>query len=110
MIESKPETQKTMRRLSLTGAAVLLAGVVSMAHTETPSSALSADAVRVGDSKLYYEECGSGSDAVVLIHDGVVNSAAWNDVWPDFCRSFIPYATIGVGTGALQRQGHGIRR
>jgi len=48
---------------------------------------------------LYYEECGSGQEIIVLIHDGVVNSAVWDDVWPDFCRNFrtIRYDRRGYG-------------
>ena len=55
--------------------------------------------VQVPDSKLFYQECGSGSDAVVLIHDGVVDSAVWNDVWPTLCEQFhvIRYDRRGFG-------------
>jgi len=31
--------------------------------------------VEIAGSKLYYEECGTGAQTVVLVHDGVVNSA-----------------------------------
>jgi 3-oxoadipate enol-lactonase len=44
--------------------------------------------VEVDGSRLYYEECGTGQKAVVLLHDGVVNSAVWDDVWPIFCKQF----------------------
>ncbi len=55
--------------------------------------------VEVPGSRLYYEECGTGDQAVVLIHDGVVNSAVWDDVWPEFCRYFhtIRYDRRGYG-------------
>jgi 3-oxoadipate enol-lactonase len=55
--------------------------------------------VTVPGSRLYYEECGTGPEAVVLIHDGVVHSAVWNDVWPAFCRRFhtIRYDRRGYG-------------
>src|SRR5262245_4801159 len=55
--------------------------------------------VDVQGSKLYYEECGGGQQIVVLIHDGVVNSAVWDDVWPEFCRNFrtIRYDRRGYG-------------
>jgi pimeloyl-ACP methyl ester carboxylesterase len=35
----------------------------------------------------------------VLIHDGVVNSAVWDQVWPEFCRHFhtIRYDRRGYG-------------
>ena len=53
----------------------------------------------VEGSKLYYEECGSASQTVVLVHDGVVNSAVWDDVWPEFCKHFhtIRYDRRGYG-------------
>ena len=53
----------------------------------------------VDGSTLYYEECGSGPQTVVLIHDGVVNSAVWDQVWPEFCRHFhtIRYDRRGYG-------------
>ena len=55
--------------------------------------------VQVEASKLYYEECGTASQTVVLIHDGVVNSAVWDDVWPEFCTRFhaIRYDRRGYG-------------
>jgi 3-oxoadipate enol-lactonase len=55
--------------------------------------------VEVEGSKLYYEECGTAPQTVVLIHDGVVNSAVWDDVWPEFCRHFrvIRYDRRGYG-------------
>jgi 3-oxoadipate enol-lactonase len=55
--------------------------------------------VEVEGSKLYYEECGTGPEAVVLIHDGIVHSAVWDDVWPAFCKRFhsIRYDRRGYG-------------
>ncbi len=44
--------------------------------------------VEVDGSRLYYEECGTGQKAVILLHDGVVDSAVWDDVWPAFCKQF----------------------
>ena len=38
--------------------------------------------VEVEGSKLYYEECGTGPEAVVLIHGGIAHSAVWDHVWP----------------------------
>jgi pimeloyl-ACP methyl ester carboxylesterase len=57
------------------------------AQSPTPSKQPGAF-VQVDGSQLYYEECGNGPRAVVLLHDGVVNSAVWNDVWPAFCKQF----------------------
>ncbi len=55
--------------------------------------------VAVDGSQLYYRECGSGPSAVVLMHDGVVDSAVWDDVWPAFCKKFhtIRYDRRGYG-------------
>lgn len=63
------------------------------------SSLPSTTFVNVDGSRLYYEECGSGPKAVILLHDGVVNSAVWDDVWPTFCKQFhvIRYDRRGYG-------------
>jgi 3-oxoadipate enol-lactonase len=55
--------------------------------------------VQVDGGKLYYQECGNGPKAVLLMHDGVVNSAVWNGVWESFCREFhtIRYDRRGYG-------------
>jgi len=55
--------------------------------------------VDVEGAKLYYEECGAGAEAVVLIHDGIAHSAVWDDVWPEFCKHFhtIRYDRRGYG-------------
>jgi 3-oxoadipate enol-lactonase len=53
----------------------------------------------VEGGKIYYEECGTGDQAVLLVHDGVVHSAVWDDVWPVFCKNFhtIRYDRRGYG-------------
>jgi 3-oxoadipate enol-lactonase len=55
--------------------------------------------IDVEAGKLYYEECGTGPDAVILIHDGIAHSAVWDDVWPTFCKRFhtIRYDRRGYG-------------
>ncbi len=65
------------------------------ASSTTPSAAF----VEVDGSRLYFEECGAGPKAVLLLHDGVVNSAVWDDVWPAFCKQFhaIRYDRRGYG-------------
>lgn len=62
----------------------------------------------VDGAKLYYEECGSTSQVVLLVHDGVLHSAAWDDVWPDFCRHFhtIRYDRRGYGRSPAATQLH----
>jgi 3-oxoadipate enol-lactonase len=62
--------------------------------------------VDVEAGKIYYEECGSGPEAVVLIHDGLVDSAVWDGVWPAFCKSFhtIRYDRRGYGRSPAATQ------
>ena len=49
--------------------------------------------------EIYYQECGTGQQAVVLIHDGIANSLVWDDVWPAFCKKFhtVRYDRRGYG-------------
>jgi len=63
--------------------------------------------VEVDGAKLYYEECGSGPKAVVLVHDGVLDSSVWDDVWPEFCKHFrtIRYDRRGYGRSPGATQG-----
>ncbi len=55
--------------------------------------------LEVDDAKLYYEECGGGPEAVLLIHDGIAHSAVWDGVWGTFCKEFhtIRYDRRGYG-------------
>lgn len=82
----------TLMFLSFLGAGVLSAQPNGSANA--PGSF-----VEVDGSRLYYEECGTGPKAVVLLHDGVVNSAVWDDVWPTLCKQFhvIRYDRRGYG-------------
>lgn len=55
--------------------------------------------VEVENGKIYYDECGTGPEAVVLIHDGIAHSAVWDAVWPAFCKEFhtVRYDRRGYG-------------
>ena len=81
---------------------VLILSIFRFGHlsAQTATSTIAPGAfVEVDGSRLYYEECGKGTKAVVLLHDGVVNSAVWDDVWPSFCKQFhtIRYDRRGYG-------------
>lgn len=82
---------------TLLSASILKAGFL-LAQTVSPATP-PASFVEVDGSRLYYEECGTGPKAVVLLHDGVVNSAVWDDVWPTLCKEFhvIRYDRRGYG-------------
>lgn len=79
---------------------VLLALAVGRFSAQTPTPAHAAGSfVEVDGSRLYFEECGAGTKGLILLHDGVVNSAVWDDVWPALCRQFhvIRYDRRGYG-------------
>ena len=64
--------------------------------------------LEVDGAKLYYEECGSAPQAVLLVHDGVLDSAVWDDVWPELCKHFhtIRYDRRGYGRSPAATQRH----
>ncbi|HEY3929931.1 MAG TPA: alpha/beta hydrolase [Candidatus Koribacter sp.] len=66
----------------LVGLAIVLCVIVP-SYAQNPGAFLD-----VNGSKLYYEECGNGPQTVLLVHDGVVHSAVWDGIWPEFCRRF----------------------
>ena len=79
---------------------LLIASALLMAQEQPGSSANGPGAfVSVENGKIYYEECGSGSNTVLLIHDGIAHSAVWDAVWPTFCAKFhtIRYDRRGYG-------------
>jgi pimeloyl-ACP methyl ester carboxylesterase len=53
----------------------------------------------VDGGKLAYETCGSGPKTVVLLHDGILHSAVFDDVWPALCAKFrvVRYDRRGYG-------------
>src|SRR5580693_8770822 len=85
---------------TLTG---MLFGAVLLSAQTASSATPSAAFVEVDGSRLYYQECGSGQKAMVLLHDGVVDSAVWDDVWPAFCKQFhaIRYDRRGYGRSTV---------
>src|SRR5215469_5638984 len=64
--------------------------------------------LEVDGSKIYYEECGTSPQTVVLVHDGVLDSAVWNDVWAEFCKHFhtIRYDRRGYGRSPASTTWH----
>src|SRR5215468_3567603 len=76
-------------------AALLLGDFPARGQSASPQGSF----LQVDGAKLYYEECGSAPRVVVLVHDGVLHSAAWDDVWPEFCKHFhaIRYDRRGYG-------------
>jgi 3-oxoadipate enol-lactonase len=68
------------------------------------AGAARAEMVEVDGGQISYETCAPktserGLQAVVLIHDGVVNSASFDDMWPILCKDFrvVRYDRRGYG-------------
>ncbi|MGC1302237.1 MAG: alpha/beta hydrolase [Caulobacteraceae bacterium] len=83
---------KVCKALALAGAMISLASTVGA--QPTPGGL-----VEVPGGKLWVESCGAGPRTLVLLHDGVLHSATWDDVWPALCKSFhvIRYDRRGYG-------------
>ena len=82
---------KLLKALALAGAMVsCTSGSVAQ-----PSGAF-ADAP---GGKLWYETCGQGPQTIVLLHDGILHSATWDEAWPTLCKSFrvVRYDRRGYG-------------
>jgi pimeloyl-ACP methyl ester carboxylesterase len=67
---------------------------VPQATQKTTAAYLNVD----GGGRLYYEECGSGAN-VVLLHDGLLHSVVWDDVWNPICARYhvLRYDRRGYG-------------
>jgi 3-oxoadipate enol-lactonase len=79
---------------------VLAAACAASAQTPTtlPPS-IPGSFLNVENGEIYYQECGSGPQAVVLLHDGLTDSAIFDSVWPTFCKTFhtVRYDRRGMG-------------
>src|SRR5580698_9891699 len=55
--------------------------------------------VEVAGGKIYYEECGSGPVAVILLHDQWLHSVTWDEEWHPLCAKYhtIRYDRRGYG-------------
>ncbi|MGZ3272987.1 MAG: alpha/beta fold hydrolase [Caulobacteraceae bacterium] len=84
--------KRTARAFAL-GGCLLTCALPAAAQTEPGAF------VEVKGGKLWYEACGSGPRTMVLLHDGLLHSAAWDDVWPELCKTFrvVRYDRRGYG-------------
>ena len=83
----------SLRALGLAFSLVVLTGLPASAQSDAGAFA------NVKGGKVWYQTCGSGPKAMVLIHDGTLYSATWDDVWPLFCKDFhvVRYDRRGYG-------------
>lgn len=101
--------RKMIRKVRLAAAVVALIAVLLGSVTAPAQSATAQGSfVEVNGAKLYYQECGSAPRSMVLVHDGVLDSTVWDDVWPEFCRYFhvIRYDRRGYGRSPAATEGH----
>jgi pimeloyl-ACP methyl ester carboxylesterase len=75
----------------------------------TLARAARAEMLDVDGGQIYYETCGphaKDAQALMLIHDGVVNSASFDDMWPILCRDFrvARYDRRGYGKSPAAKQ------
>jgi 3-oxoadipate enol-lactonase len=81
---------------------VVLLGGLCWSYTAWPQSLKATGPgsfLSIDGSQIFFEECGTSPQTVVLLHDGVLHSAVWDNVWPEFCRHFhaIRYDRRGYG-------------
>jgi pimeloyl-ACP methyl ester carboxylesterase len=79
------------------------APAMSPAQAAPPAQASATEAphfAQVSGAKLYYEECNATAPiSVVLLHDGLLHSVTWDDVWGPLCAKFhvLRYDRRGYG-------------
>lgn len=86
---------RVARALALAGCLLPAALLASTAAAQPTGGTF----VDVPGGKLWYETCGSGPKTMVLLHDGLLDSVVWDDVWPDLCKTFhvVRYDRRGYG-------------
>jgi pimeloyl-ACP methyl ester carboxylesterase len=89
-------------KLSPAITSLLFCLIIASASAQTPTplpAPIPGSFLNVENAKIYYEECGVGSQTVVLLHDGLTHSAIFDSVWPAFCKSFrtVRYDRRGYG-------------
>jgi 3-oxoadipate enol-lactonase len=92
------KTNSMIRRLVAIAAASTAICVSGLAQA-VPAGKTVAGHLEISGSKIYYEECGTGSEAVLLLHDGLLHSVTWDAIWKPLCRKYhaIRYDRRGYG-------------
>src|SRR5579864_9427581 len=56
----------------------------------------------INGARIYYEECGQAGVNLVLLHDGLLHSVTWDEVWPSLCSRYhvVRYDRRGYGRSA----------
>jgi 3-oxoadipate enol-lactonase len=90
-----PPIARRLAALALVYGAISSAGRPQAAPVEKTVSGR----LEISGSKIYYEECGSGPSAVVLLHDGLLHSVTWDLMWKPLCAKYhtVRYDRRGYG-------------
>src|SRR5215472_6254228 len=91
-----PGAGENPMKLSFVVFALFACAIACAAQETSPKNATGY--VDVVGGRIYYEECGSGSN-VVLLHDGLLHSVVWDDMWPLLCSKYhaVRYDRRGYG-------------
>ncbi|MHB8285537.1 MAG: alpha/beta fold hydrolase [Caulobacteraceae bacterium] len=78
--------------------------IMALGITVGPSYVL-ADVVDVPGGHLYYETCGAGPKAILLVHDGLIDSSGFDELWPILCKDFrvVRYDRRGYGKSPVTK-------
>ena len=92
--------------VSLAAFATLPASAQSASAKSVTSQSDDGAFANVEGGRVWYQTCGAGPKAMVLIHDGTLHSATWDDVWPIFCKDFhvVRYDRRGFGRSPAATQ------
>ena len=82
-----------MRKISAAVLGLFFLVASARAQATPPAQARATEApghfAQVPGAKLYYEECNTAAAiSVVLLHDGLLHSVTWDDVWAPFCAKY----------------------
>lgn len=87
------------RRVLIGLAAVLVGSAAVVADSNDPCAGKEINGhLDLSGAKIYYEECGAGP-AIVLLHDGLLHSVSWDEVWQPLAKKYhvIRYDRRGYG-------------
>jgi 3-oxoadipate enol-lactonase len=89
-------------RLISTPAWAIAAGCLLLTSGAATAQTSTHGVLEVDGGKLAYETCGAGPKAIVLLHDGILHSAAFDDAWPTLCQRFrvVRYDRRGYGASS----------
>src|SRR3954467_7802286 len=85
-----------------TGAVLLYCAAALAGTTSSATNGSGSGYLDVSGAKIYYEQAGSGP-AIVLLHDGLLPSTTWDEIWNTLARKnrVIRYDRRGYGRSEL---------